>query len=86
MSWRNRAAVCDPGDAWSRYGNDIADAEDIMSITSNSAARPASATGIPEGMGFWVVVALVLVAIVAGAFVFSGHAPDGVAQAPYVGP
>jgi hypothetical protein len=37
-------------------------------------------------MGFWVVVALVLVAIVAGAFVFSGHVPDGVAQAPYVGP
>jgi len=56
-----------------------------MSVTSNSAARPASVTGIPEGMGFWVVVALVLVAITAGAFVFSGH-PDGLAQAPYVGP
>jgi hypothetical protein len=37
-------------------------------------------------MGFRVVLALVLVAIVAGAFVFSGHVPDGVAQAPYVGP
>lgn len=57
-----------------------------MSVTSNSAARPASVTGIPEGMGFRVVLALVLVAIVAGAFVFSGHVPDGVAQAPYVGP
>ena len=57
-----------------------------MSVTSNSTARPASATGIPEGMGFWVVVALVLVAIVAGAFVFLGHVPDAVAQAPYVAP
>jgi hypothetical protein len=57
-----------------------------MLVTSNSAARPASVTGIPEGMGFWVVVALVLVAIVAGAFVFLGHVPDAVAQAPYVGP
>jgi hypothetical protein len=56
-----------------------------MSVTSNSAARPASATGIPEGMGFLVVVALILVAIVAGAFVL-GHVPDAVAQAPYVGP
>jgi hypothetical protein len=36
-------------------------------------------------MGFWVVVTLVLVAIVAGAFVFSGM-PDAAAQAPYVGP
>jgi hypothetical protein len=75
-----------PGVARSRYGNGIADAEDIMSVTSNSAARPASATGIPEGMGFLVVVALILVAIVAGAFVFLGHVPDAVAQAPYVGP
>jgi hypothetical protein len=57
-----------------------------MSVTSNSAARPASVTGIPDGVGFWVVVALVLVAIAAGAFVFSGHVPDGAAQAPYVGP
>jgi hypothetical protein len=57
-----------------------------MSVTSNSASRPASATGIPEGMGFLVVVALILVAIVAGAFVFLGHVPDAVAQAPYVGP
>jgi len=57
-----------------------------MSVTSNSAARPASATGIPEGMGFFVVVALILVAIAAGAFVFLGHVPDAVAQAPYVGP
>jgi len=57
-----------------------------MSVTSNSAARPASATGIPEGMGFLVVVALILVAIVAGALVFLGHVPDAVAQAPYVGP
>jgi hypothetical protein len=75
-----------PGVARSRYGNGIADAEDIMSVTSNSAARPASATGIPEGMGFLVVVALILVAIAAGAFVFLGHVPDAVAQAPYVGP
>jgi hypothetical protein len=57
-----------------------------MLVTSNSAARPASVTGIPEGMGFLVVVALILVAIVAGAFVFLGHVPDAVAQAPYVGP
>jgi hypothetical protein len=57
-----------------------------MSVTSNSTARPASATGIPEGMGFSVVLALILVAIVAGAFVFLGHVPDAVAQAPYVGP
>ena len=56
-----------------------------MSVTSNSATRP-SVTGIPEGVGIRIVVALVLVAIVAGAFVFSGHVPDGVAQAPYVGP
>jgi hypothetical protein len=75
-----------PGVARSRYGNGIADAEDIMSVTSNSAARPASATGIPEGMGFLVVVAIILVAIAAGAFVFLGHVPDAVAQAPYVGP
>jgi hypothetical protein len=57
-----------------------------MSVTSTSAGRPASVTGIPEGVGFWVVVALVLVAIVAGAIVFLGHVPDAVAQAPYVGP
>ena len=57
-----------------------------MSVTSNSAARPASATGIPEGVDVWVVIALILFAIVAGAFVFSGHVPDAVAQAPYVGP
>jgi hypothetical protein len=37
-------------------------------------------------MGFLVVVALILVAIAAGAFVFLGHVPDAVAQAPYVGP
>ena len=37
-----------------------------MSVTSNSTARPASATGIPEGMGFSVVLALILVAIAAG--------------------
>jgi hypothetical protein len=43
-------------------------------------------TGIPEGVGFWVVVALVLVALVAGAFVFLGYVPDAAAQAPYVGP
>jgi hypothetical protein len=64
-----------------RYG--IADAEDIMSVTSNSAARPASVTDNPEGIGVWGVVALVLVAIVAG---FSGYVPDAAAQAPYVGP
>jgi hypothetical protein len=63
----------------------IADAEDIMSVTSNSTARPANVTGIPENIGFWVVVALVLVAITAGAFAFSG-VPDVAAQAPYVGP
>jgi hypothetical protein len=57
-----------------------------MSVTSNSAARPESVTGIREGMGFLIVVALVLVAIVAGAFVFSGHVSDAVAQTPYVGP
>jgi hypothetical protein len=57
-----------------------------MSVTSNSAARPASVTAIPEGVSVWVVVALVLVAVVAGALVFSGHVPDAVAQAPYVGP
>jgi hypothetical protein len=56
-----------------------------MSVTSNSTARPANVTGIPENIGFWVVVALVLVAITAGAFVFSG-VPDVAAQAPYVGP
>jgi hypothetical protein len=86
MSWRNRAAVCDQASP----GHDTATASlmrrNIMSVTSNSAARPASVTGIPEGMGFWVVVALVFVAIIAGAFVFSGNVPDGVAQAPYVGP
>ena len=57
-----------------------------MSVTSNSAARPASVTAIPEGVSVWVVVALVLVAVVADALVFSGHVPDAVAQAPYVGP
>jgi hypothetical protein len=57
-----------------------------MSVTSTSAGRPASVTGIREGVGFWVVVAFVLVAIVAGAIVFLGHVPDAVAQAPYVGP
>ena len=57
-----------------------------MSVTSNSAARPASVTDNPEGIGVWGVVALVLVAIVAGAFVFSGYVPDAAAQAPYVGP
>jgi len=56
-----------------------------MSVTSTSSGRPASVT-IPEGVGFWVVLALVLVAIVAGAFVFLGHVPDAAAQAPYVGP
>jgi hypothetical protein len=85
MSWRNRAAVCDQ--ASSSHDTASLIAEDIMSVTSNSAARPASVKGIPEGMGFWVVIAIVLVAIAAGAFVFSGHMmPDGVAQAPYVGP
>jgi len=63
----------------------VADAEDIMSVTSTSSGRPASVT-IPEGVGFFVVLALVLVAIVAGAFVFLGHVPDAAAQAPYVGP
>jgi hypothetical protein len=57
-----------------------------MSVTSNSAGRPVSVTGIPEGVGYWVVVAFVLVAIAAGAFVFLGHVPDAAAQAPYVGP
>ena len=57
-----------------------------MSVTSSSTARPASATGIPEGMGFSVVLALTLVAIVVGAFIFSGNVSDAVAQAPYVGP
>ena len=57
-----------------------------MSVTSNSTARPANVTGIPESMGYWIVVALVLVAIAAGAFVFLGHVPDAAAQAPYVGP
>jgi len=54
-----------------------------MSVTSNSAARPVAVTGISEGVGFWIVV---LLAIVAGAFAFLGHMPDGAAQAPYVGP
>ena len=57
-----------------------------MSVTSTSAARPASVTTVPEEPGIWVVVALVLVAVVAGALIFSGHVPEGVAQAPYVGP
>jgi hypothetical protein len=57
-----------------------------MSVTSNSAAHPASVTAVPEGPGIWVVVALVLVAVIAGALIFSGHVPEGVAQAPYVGP
>lgn len=74
--------LCDLGSSGHGYG--IADAEDMMSVTSNSAARPASLIGLPEGVGFWIVVALILVAIVAGAFL--GHVPDGVAQAPYVGP
>jgi hypothetical protein len=56
-----------------------------MSVTSNSAGRPASVTGIPEGLGYWVVVALVFIAIAAGAY-FLGHVPDAAAQAPYVGP
>jgi hypothetical protein len=54
-----------------------------MSVTSNSVTRPAGVTGIPDGVGFWIVV---LLAIVAGAFAFLGYVPDGIAQAPYVGP
>jgi len=57
-----------------------------MSVTSNSAVRPASLVSLPEGVGFRIVVALILVAIVAGAFAFLGHVPDGADQAPYVGP
>jgi hypothetical protein len=55
-----------------------------MSATSNSAAPPASATG--EGVRFWVVVAVVLVAVTACVFTFSGHVAYGAGEASLVRP
>jgi hypothetical protein len=58
-----------------------------MSATSNNATRPASVTGIPEGVGSWfvLVLALVSVAATACALVASAYMADAAGQAPFVG-
>ena len=56
-----------------------------MSATSNDATRPASVTGIPEGVGFWLVLALVLVAATACALVASAYMAGAPGQGPFVG-
>ncbi len=57
-----------------------------MSAMSNSAPHRADVRGIPGGMRFWVVAALVIVAVAACACVFSGHVADAAGQAQLVGP
>jgi hypothetical protein len=64
----------------------IADAEDIMFTKSNNAARPAGVTFTPEGVGFWILVALVLLAVAACAFLFADYVADGAGQASLVAP
>lgn len=53
-----------------------------MSAMSNSVE---SATGISESVGFWLVLALVLVAATACAFIAAAYMPDAAYVEPFVG-
>jgi hypothetical protein len=52
-----------------------------------TSTRPPFASALVLAVRFWIVVALVLVAVAACAFDFSGHVADvGADQAPLIGP
>lgn len=57
-----------------------------MSATLHSSSRPANTTGIGKGLGFWLVVAIVVIAAAEGAIILSGHVPDRIDQSEIVGP
>jgi len=57
-----------------------------MSAMSDSAIRPENAPGLSERVRFWLVLALVLVAATACAFVAAMYVADGADVAPFFGP
>ena len=75
-----------PVTGFSGRRRDIFFMENIMSATPHSSSRPANMTGIARDLGFWLVVALVVIAAAEGAIVLSGHVPIRTDPSEIAGP